>query len=225
MDFESINNPFYLLTIGESLYRFFTGSLILWAIATCSIVSFTIFIERIFFLRKAEIDTNQFIVDMRKAIQSGNVAEAVKVCEDVGGSIAQIVKTGLAKYNKGKEEIEKAMELGGMVEIARLEKNANILSIIAHIAPLIGLLGTVLGFIQAFGEMRQSGLMDISTTRIGEAMEFALVTTAAGLVVAIPSIIGYNYIVSRVSSFVLEIQITCSEIVDLLVGSQDHAQF
>ncbi len=154
---------------------------------------------------------------MRKTIREGNIVAAIQICEEAGGTIAAIMKAGLLKHHRGKEQIESAMEIAGLIEIARLEKNAKILSIIAHIAPLIGLLGTVLGFIQAFGEMRLSGLVDISATRIGEAMEYALVTTAAGLVVAIPSALAYNYIVSRVEGFVLEIQTTSAEIVDLLL--------
>jgi biopolymer transport protein ExbB len=181
------------------------------------VVSFAIFIERMMYLRKSEIDTNQFILDLRKSIKDGNIVEAIQVCENTGGTISNIVKAGLMKNNRAKEQIENAMEMTGLIEIAHLEKNAKILSIIAHIAPLIGLLGTVLGFIQAFGEMRASGLVDISATRIGEAMEYALVTTAAGLVVAIPSVLAYNYIVSRIEGFVLEIQTTSAEIVDLLV--------
>ena len=178
-------------------------SIILVVIGICSLISFTIFIERLMHLKKSEI------------------VEAIQVCENTGGTIANIVKSGLSKHNRDKDQIESAMEISGMIEIAQLEKNAKILSIIAHIAPLIGLLGTVLGFIQAFSEMRMSGLVDISATRIGEAMEYALVTTAAGLVVAIPSVLAYNYIVSRVESFVLEIQTTSSEIVDLLVNRDD----
>jgi biopolymer transport protein ExbB len=107
--------------------------------------------------------------------------------------------------------------MAGLIEIAALERNAKVLSVIAHIAPLIGLLGTVVGFIQAFSQMKMSGLVDISANQIGEAMEYALVTTAAGLVVAIPSVIAYNYLVSRVEHFVLEMQTTSSEIVDLLI--------
>lgn len=192
-------------------------NVILWVIGGCSILSFTIFIERMLHLRRAETDTNGLILSLRKTIQDGNMVEAIQICENTGGSIATIIKSGLARHNRSKDEIEGAMELSGLVEIARLEKNAKILSMIAYIAPLIGLLGTVLGFIQAFAEMRMSGLVDISATRIGEAMEYALVTTAAGLVVAIPSIIAYNYLVSRVESFVLEIQTTSSEIIDLLI--------
>jgi biopolymer transport protein ExbB len=197
-------------------------NIILVVIAGCSIVSFTIFIERMLHLRKSEIDTNKFIVDVRNSIKEGNIVEAVQVCENTGGTIANIIKAGLTKHNRSKEQIENAMEISGLIEIAQLEKNAKILSIIAYISPLIGLLGTVLGFIQAFAEMRMSGLVDISATRIGEAMEYALVTTAAGLVVAIPTIIAYNYIVSRIEGFVLEIQTTSSEIVDLLVDRHEE---
>lgn len=168
-------------------------------------------------LKKSEINTNKFIIEIRNIIKEGNIVEAIQLCEKTGGTIANIIKAGLTRHNRGKEQIEGAMEIAGLIEIAYLEKNAKILSIIAHVAPLIGLLGTVLGFIQAFAEMRLSGLVDISATRIGEAMEYALVTTAAGLVVAIPSVIAYNYIVSRVEGFLLEIQTTSSEIVDLLV--------
>lgn len=192
-------------------------NLVLMIIVGCSIISFAIFMERLLFLRKSVRDTNHLIIRLRQIIQDGNFVEAIQVCEEEGGTIAAILKAGLLKHNRSREQIESAMEVAGLIEIAALERNAKILSIIAHIAPLIGLLGTVLGFIQAFAEMRMSGLVDISANRIGEAMEYALVTTAAGLVVAIPSVIAYNYVVSRVEGFVLEIQTTSSEIVDLLI--------
>lgn len=206
-----------------SLFQYGSNwNIILFVIGACSIVSFTIFIERLMQLKKSEIDTNQFIISLRKTIKEGNLVQAIQLCENTGGTIANIVKAGLIKHSRSQEQIENAMEIAGLIEIARLEKNAKILSIIAHIAPLIGLLGTVLGFIQAFAEMRMSGLVDISATRIGEAMEYALITTAAGLVVAIPSVIAYNYIVNRVEGFVLEIQTTSAEIVDLLVYQEQN---
>lgn len=197
-------------------------NIILIVIGFCSILSFAIFLERFLHLRKSEIDTNQFILKLRQPIKDGNMIEAIQLCEQTGGTIANIMKAGLLRHNRSKEQIENAMEISGLIEIAQLEKNAKILSIIAHIAPLIGLLGTVLGFIQAFSEMRTSGLVDISATRIGEAMEYALVTTAAGLVVAIPSVIAYNYIVSRVEGFVLEIQTASQEVIDLLVNKDEE---
>ncbi len=200
-------------------------NIILIVIGGCSLLSFTIFIERFLHLRKSEIDTNAFIVALRKMIKDGNIIEAITYCENTPGTISNIVKSGLVKHNRKQEQIESAMEISGLIEVAHLEKNAKILSIIAYIAPLIGLLGTVLGFIQAFSEMRMSGLVDISATRIGEAMEYALVTTAAGLVVAIPSVIAYNYIVGRIEGFILEIQTTSSEIVDLLVHREEDYKY
>ncbi len=197
-------------------------NLILFVIIGCSIVSFTIFIERMMQLSRSEIDTNAFIIAMRKTIREGNIVEAIEQCEQIGGAIANMTKAALIKHNRAKEQIESAMEIAGLIEIARLEKNAKILSITAHIAPLIGLLGTVLGFIQAFSQMRLSGLVDISASGVGEAMEYALVTTAAGLVVAIPSILAYNYIVSRIEGFVLEMQTTSAEIIELLIDKEER---
>ncbi len=196
-------------------------NIILLIILLCSIVGVTIFVERILFLRKSEINTNQFIIQLRPIIREKNMVSAIQLCENTGGAIANIIKHGICKHNRSQNEIENAMEIAGLMEISKLEKNAKILSILAHVAPLIGLLGTVLGFIQAFAEMRLSGLVDISATRIGEAMEYALITTAAGLVVAIPCVIAYNYIVSRIENFILEIQTTSSEVVDLLVHNED----
>lgn len=193
------------------------GNTILIVLGCFSIVAMTVFFERLLVLRRSEINTNQFVLSLKQVIGQHNVIAGIQICEETGGAVANIVRSGLLKHNRSKEEIVSGMEIAGLGEIAKLEKHARILSMIAHIAPLVGLLGTVLGFIQAFSEMRLSGLMDISTSRVGEAMEYALVTTAAGLVVAIPAIIAYNYIVSRIQQIVLEMQLVSSEIVDLLV--------
>lgn len=197
------------------------NTLILGIIAFTSLFGVMIFIERLLVIKKAQIDVNKLLISLRSAIETKNMVEAIQICDLTHGPLAQIIKVGLGKHNRSKTEIERAMEIQGLIEIAHLEKNAKILSLIATIAPLIGLLGTVLGFIQAFSDMRLSGLVDISATRIGEAMEFALVTTAAGLVVAIPAIIGYNYLVTLIERHLLEIETATSEVVDLLVFSDE----
>jgi biopolymer transport protein ExbB len=217
MNMDLINLPAFAAALEVSRY-FAKWNMILVLLGCCSIISVTVFIERLLQLNKAAIDTNAFVIKMRKMIKERNIVEAIQACEDTGGSIANIIKKGLLKHNLSRDRVENAMETQGLLEVSYLEKNAKVLSVIAYIAPLIGLLGTVLGFIQAFGEMRQTGLMDISTTNIGEAMEYALITTAAGLVVAIPTVVGYNYIVSRIEGLVLEMQTTSSEIVDLLLN-------
>jgi biopolymer transport protein ExbB len=210
------------LCIGNLLPYGSGSNAILIVIGMCSLISFSIMIERLIFLKNADADTNLLLLSLRKHIEDNNLLEAIKTCETTGGSIARVLKAGLMKHSRPQEHLESSLEIAGMIEVAALERNAKILSVIAHIAPLIGLLGTVIGFIQAFSEMKMSGLVDISANQIGEAMEYALITTAAGLVVAIPSVIGYNYLVSRVEGFVLEMQTTCSEIVDLLVHRDNY---
>lgn len=200
-----------------------SGNLILMLIGCCSLISLTVFIERLIHIKKAESDNDELLLQIRRHIEEGNHTKAIHSCESVGGAVARILGTGLARHHQSRDRIENSMQIKGMSEIAALEKNAKVLSIIATLCPLLGLLGTVMGFIHAFSEMRLSGLSDISTSRIGEALEYALVTTAAGLVVAIPTIIAYNYIISRIQSLVLEMQITSSEIVDLIEHHQDDA--
>lgn len=209
----------------ETLTHFSSNALILWILIACSFIGGSIFIERLLVLRRSQINTNQFIIDIRESIQEGNIIQAVQFCEQTGGALAAVLKAGLLRHHHPQDKIERSMEAAGRLEIAHLEKNAKILSIISHIAPLIGLLGTVLGFMQAFAEMKLSGMVDITATRIGDALEYALLTTAAGLVVAIPALIAFNYLVSRIEAFVLEIQTLSTEIVDLLMNSQQKHAF
>lgn len=195
---------------------------ILAIIGICSVVAFAVFFERLSYLRKVEIDGAELLVYLKDPIEEGNITKALSICDSYKSAISNVIKAALCKCNRPREQIEGACELRGIVEIAKMEKNAKILSIIAHITPLIGLLGTVLGFIKAFGQMRLSSLVEISATQIGQAMEYALVTTAAGLVVAIPSVIAYNYIVSRIEGMVVEIQATAQEVVDLLASKREQ---
>ncbi len=194
-------------------------NLVLVVIIFCSILAAGVFLERILYFKKIDIDARGLLILLRQELQDGNIVEAMNICEEKGGSIANVIKAGLCKHTRPVEYIENAMEQRGLIEIAKMEKNARMLSIIAHVAPLIGLLGTVIGFIKAFGEMRASSLVEISATQIGEAMEYALITTAAGLVVAIPAVICYNYIVSRVEAMAVEMQATSAEIIDILESS------
>lgn len=191
-------------------------NVVLIVIFICSIVGVAIFIERMIYLGRVDVDTDALLVELKSSIELGNIAEAMAACERRPGAVSNIIRAGIAQHERGREQIEHAMELRGMIEVAKMEKNSRMLSIIAHISPLIGLLGTVLGFIKAFGEMRMSSMAEVSSTQIGEAMEYALVTTAAGLVVAIPAVLAYNYLVSRIEGATVEIQATAAEVVDLL---------
>src|SRR5262245_14452692 len=137
-------------------------NVVLLVIVLCSVVAFAVFFERLLYLKKMDTDTALLVIRLRSAIADTNIAEAMQICDETQSAVSTIIRAGLCKYEKPKEQIESAMELRGLIEIAKMEKNARILSIIAHVAPLIGLLGTVLGFIKAFGEMRLLSLVAIS---------------------------------------------------------------
>jgi biopolymer transport protein ExbB len=210
---EMVNSWTFFSLLGEWICD---CNVVLLVIGLCSFIGVAIFIERLFYFNKIEIDSDILLLELRGAIEKGNIIEAIHICEKRPGAISSIIKAGISQHERGKEYIENSMEMKSLIEISKMEKNARILSIIAHIAPLIGLLGTVLGFIRAFSEMRMSSLVEISSTQIGSAMEYALVTTAAGLVVAIPAVLAYNYIVSRIENMTVEIQAAAAEVVDLL---------
>lgn len=201
----------------DFLKLFTHWNIILWLLGLCSLIGVAVFIERVRQLSRAEVDSDRFLLTLRQRVQDGDLIASIELCDESGGTLANIIKAGLLRHHRPQSYIENAMEMAGRLEIANLEKNAQILAIISTLAPLVGLLGTVLGFIQAFGEMRLSGLVDITATGLGSALEYALITTAAGLVVAIPALLAYHYLVSRIEKIVLEIQVVSAEVVEMLL--------
>lgn len=163
-------------------------------------IAFTV--ERFFALQKAKINTAEFLTKIRAALRNKNVKEAVKICETFKGPIASILKTGLMKYGSPKDEIEKAMENAAMHEIARLERGLTVLSTISNLAPIIGFLGTVTGMIASFDALAQ--LNDPGA--VAKGISQALITTAGGLIVSVPTLLAYSYFTSRVNAFIREIE-------------------
>lgn len=193
----------------------FRGGLVMWPIMVCSIVALAITIERFFSLRRATIDTREFMDTMRTALHQNRTQEAVEICEETDVPVARIMKAGILKHDRSKADIRESIEDAGHLEIPRLERYLPALATTAHIAPLLGLLGTVAGMIKAFAQIQnKQGLVNPSD--LAEGISNALVTTAAGLTVAIPTLVVYNYFISRVDNMVLEMEISSSELVELL---------
>jgi biopolymer transport protein ExbB len=166
------------------------------------LIGVTYIIERTVALKKAQINTAEFLTKIRAALKNKNVKEAVQVCETFRGPIASILKTGLMKFGDPKEEIEKTMENAAMHEIARLERGLGVLSSISNLAPILGFLGTVTGMINSFDALAQ--LNDPGAVAAGISQ--ALITTAGGLIVAVPTLLSYSYFTTRVNGFIREIE-------------------
>ena len=191
------------------------GGPIMFPIMVCSIVGLAITFERYFVLRRASIDTRDFMDTMRQVLRQGRIQEAIGLCDDTDAPVARILKAGILRHNRGKEEIREAIEDAGHLEIPRLERYLSALATCANISPLLGLLGTVTGMIQAFA-MIQLKEGQVNPSDLAAGIGSALVTTAAGLAVAIPMLVVYNYYVTRVDNMVIEMEISSSELVDLL---------
>ena len=191
------------------------GGILMIPIGLCSIVALAIIIERFFSLRRASIDTREFMDTMRQVLRQNRIQDAVEICDEVDAPMARIMRAGILKYNRTKEDIREAIEDAGHLEIPRLERYLSAMATCANIAPLLGLLGTVAGMIKAFAQI-QALEGQVSPSDLAEGIGNALVTTAAGLTGAIPTLVAYNYFVTRVENMILEMEISSSELIELL---------
>lgn len=194
------------------------GGPVMIPILLCSVLAFAIVIERFIFLQKARIDTKKFMDDISTSLKRNRIMEAIDMCEQTPGPIANILKAGILKHDRIRHEIREAIEDAGLHEIPRLEKNVGLLATIAHISPLLGLLGTVTGMVRAFQIVQEkaTALNPVSPGDLAGGIWEALITTVAGLIVAIPTLAAYNYFVSRVNNFILEIETSATDLINIL---------
>src|SRR5512139_2315407 len=168
------------------------GGPVMWPILILSIIGFAVMIERALVLRKARINVNEFLAKIRKALMvNRSIRDAVKICEQYQGPVASIMKAGLLKYGQPKEDVEKSIENAAMYEMTRLERGLIVIATAANVEPLLGFLGTVTGMINSFDALAKSGLSNPGAVAAG--ISEALITTAAGLMIAIPLQLIYNY--------------------------------
>src|SRR5580700_136986 len=149
----------------------FRGGPMLWVILLASAAAITVFIERALYCHRAQINSTEFLNGVRTVLKRDNVVEALSICDATPGPVARLVKTAILNRDRGRERVRESLEEAGLAEVPRLEEKLNLLATIAQIAPLLGLLGTVLGFIQTFTAMQREGLnahfLSLSAGEIG----------------------------------------------------------
>jgi len=194
------------------------GGAIMYPIILCSIIAFGIILERLYYFRKIRIDAVSFMNNIEGALKRNKIAESVKICEDTEGPIAAIIKAGLLKHDRPRQEIREAIEDAGHQEVSRLEGHIKVLATIAHISPLLGLLGTVVGMVKAFQviQMKTVVFNPVSAGDLAGGVWQALLTTALGLIVAIPAIVAYHYLAAKVQGFVLDMERSATELINML---------
>ncbi len=196
----------------------FKGGLMLWVILAASAAGIAVFIERLLHYHRAQINSAEFLNGVRTVLKRDNVVEALSICDATTGPVARLVKTAILNRDHGRERVREALEEAGLAEVPRLEERLNVIATIAQLAPLMGLLGTVLGFISIFSQMETAGLR-ANVGMLSQGIWEALICTAAGLAVSIPAHAGYNYLVSRVNEIVLDMEKAATEIVNFVTDN------
>lgn len=176
------------------------GGPVMWPLLALSILGVTVAIWRWWALRQVTRNVAGFMKELRARLVEGDVAGAIQVCERNPSPVSSIVKAGLLRYGRPKDEIERALEDASAHELAVLERGLPVLATIAMIAPLLGFLGTVTGMINSFEALASVGLNNPAA--VAKGISEALITTAAGLIIAIPIQMIYNYFVTRVNALV-----------------------
>lgn len=179
-----------------------------------SVLTVYIFVERLMTISRASKIDERFMNNIRVSIQNGNMQAAKNMCTSVDAPMARMVEKGLSRIGKPLRDVHAAVENVGNLELQKLEKNLSLLASIAGLAPMIGLLGTVIGMIIAFSAMAEADV--ITPQKLSDGIYHALIATAFGLVVGILAYAGYNYLVSRLDTVIYKMENTTVEFIDLL---------
>ncbi len=194
----------------EILKQSFTLAILLF----CSILSFTFMFERWWYFRNADPKGNDIISGIKKFLETGNIQEAINFCQKSRSAIAKVIHYGLLNYNRSRQDLWELLETKRQEEKLRLERFLGVLGTLGNISPFIGLFGTVVGIIKAFRDLAMAGTGGPAVVARGIAE--ALVSTAAGLLVAIPAVIIYNYFMRRVKTISVKMEIASTRLIVLL---------
>jgi biopolymer transport protein ExbB len=179
-----------------------------------AIIMVAVLIERFATLAKARTNTRRLIGTVITTLRTDGVGAAAQVCERTRGPIAAILHAGLLRADRGPEAVEKAIETSGTIEMSFLERGLVALSTVANVAPLLGFLGTVSGMINAFEAIANAD--QVNAKLVASGISEALITTATGLVIAIPASIGYSFFLSVIDRYIIEMEETSAELVEEL---------
>ena len=204
--------------ISQQVKKYFIegGPAFMALVLICLIFGLALSIERIIYLNLSTTNTKRLLTRIEDALNEGGVEAAKEVCKNTPGPVAAIFYQGLERASEGAgiDEVEKAVEQYGGVQMGLLERGLSWISLFIALAPMLGFLGTVIGMIKAFDDIQNAGTMSASVVAGG--IKVALITTVSGLVVAIILQIFYNYILSKIDEIVLDMEDASISLVDML---------
>jgi biopolymer transport protein ExbB len=194
---------------------FIKGGLVMYPILACSVVAAVIIIERLIFFWRNQSDEEKMISRLRATLEKGHFDEALSICETNPTPITNLMKVGIEHRNDPPNTLRDYIMDAASMEVPKLERFLSALGTVANISTLLGLLGTVTGNINAFGVFGQFGAWG-SSGQLAKGISEALITTAAGLIVSIPTVIFYNYLVTKVNHIIIRLENRVNDLVYML---------
>ncbi len=192
------------------------GGTIMWIIFACSVATLALIIEHILSMRMIKVLPQEFVDRLRGLLEANNVPELLNAAREAGGFLGNVIAAAAERHGQGKEAVTEAVQDAGSKEVSSLNQKISYLSIIAVLSPMLGLLGTVMGMIRTFSVIAMgAGLA--SPARLAEGVSQALVTTAAGLMVAIPAMGAYFYFRNRVQGITVAVEDASAEFVKAMI--------
>ncbi len=192
---------------------------VMWVIVLSGLISLIVFIERSLHLHRARIRSEDFVNGIINILSRGNVDEALAICDETPGPVAYIVETAIKQRDEQLEVLRAALDEATAGETSRMERRLVVVATVAQIAPLMGLLGTILGMLDSVMVMQmQVPLLQSADLLVG--LKGALMTTAAGLMVAIPCYAGFNHLVVRIDRIVLDMERATTEVLSFITRAK-----
>lgn len=191
------------------------GGAIMWPILFCSVIAVGVFLERLTFFYKNAAPIDPFLNGISNLLRQGKYEEALTRCDEAYGPAVKVVQAAILKRHLPKAELREVVQEVAQMQIPRLEAHIMVLSTIGQIAPLLGLLGTVLGMIGAFTKISQA-MGAVLVTDLSQSIWEALIATASGLTIAIPAYVAYYFFTSRVHAVVTDMERCGMEVIQIL---------
>ena len=199
-----------------------TGGAVFWILAALAVAALVVFVERLVELRRAQIDWQDFLKGVKNVLDSGNADEALAICDDVSVPVANLMATAIRHRAASVRSIREAVDAQGRAEIGRLDRRLASLAIIGQVAPLLGLLGTVIGFIKTVLLVNGSEIVSRASL-MASSME-ALGSAALGLGIAIPVAVMHGSLRVRMDRIVTELEAAATLVVGYVAGAREAAK-
>ena len=197
----------------------FTGGPIFWILSAMTLVAVVTYIGRVIDLRRARIDYEDFLKGVCNVLDSGNDEEALSICEDVSAPVARVVATAIRHRNGSVRILRESVDSQGRAEVGRLDRRLATIAIIAQVAPTVGLIGTIFGFIRTVLAANSQELVSRADL-LGGSME-ALVSAAFGLLVGMLATVMYGSLRVRLERTVVELEAAASQVIGYLSAMKE----